>query len=300
MNGNQTAECLNKIMECDLKEPTADSLYCTNGTLLSRDSIICNSTTALNGTNINQTITTLNCLYGKLPDASASFIPTTLPPPEATTEKELSFGAKVHVFLMKLIGKGDVLEKKETTTPFPKVEVPISSLNSSEEKWIPEALTLPPEPLTLPPEPTTTTEDPFDLFYTVNRTLLNGTKVLVTFTIAPNKTLQFVSNEQHELGPAPSSSFKVPRTTTPEPETTTEGSFDFVMPMPRQLENGTFIQDTMPLSQPLVETWKNLNEKYGITLPPYIIKVPKTSITQPQNEKADEEETTTEAILSVE
>jgi len=75
----------------------------------------------------------------------------------------------MHVFLLKMIGKGDVLEKKETTTiSVPIEEDPRLSFKDTSQAngtlWIPEALTIPPETTTeeittLPP--TTTTEAPF-------------------------------------------------------------------------------------------------------------------------------------------
>jgi hypothetical protein len=139
-------ECPNKTLSCDVAEGL-ENIFCTNATLMSRASLVCNSTTILNGININETTTILNCYPGSLPEKLASFIPTTEAPVEATTEKSLSFGAKVHVFLLKLIGRSDVLEKKETTTVLPPIteEDPRLALMGNETAWVPEALTIPPE-----------------------------------------------------------------------------------------------------------------------------------------------------------
>lgn len=172
-------ECLsqNKTLQCDLKDDV-ENVYCTNGTLLNRVATMCNSTTMLNGTNTNETTPILNCYPGSLPDQQAAFIPTEAPI-TTTTEKQLSIGAKMHIFFLKLIGKGDVLEKKETTeSPFE-----ANPRLSSEAKWIPEALTIPPETTTqaetteyISTTPTTTTtEAPFMYAYKIPLDLGNGT-----------------------------------------------------------------------------------------------------------------------------
>ena len=169
-------ECLseNKTLQCDLKD-NVENVYCTNGTLLNREATMCNSTTMLNGTNANETTPILNCYPGSLPENLAAFIPTEAPI-TTTTEKQLSIGAKMHVFFLKLIGKGDVLEKKATT---------ISPLDenprlASEAKWIPEALTIPPETTeyvsTASTTPAlTTTEAPLMYDIKVTRDFGNGT-----------------------------------------------------------------------------------------------------------------------------
>lgn len=148
-------ECLNKTMMCDQQE-SLENLYCTNATLLSRANIVCNSTTVLNGTLLNETTTILNCYQGELPERLTAFIPTTTTeaPITTTTEKQLSMGAKIHVFFLKLIGKGHVMEKV-TTTASPLDDVPLLVIRDNETAWVPEALTIPPEPTT-----TTTTEAP--------------------------------------------------------------------------------------------------------------------------------------------
>lgn len=151
---NQT-ECVNKNMQCDLKdEEIVGSVYCSNGTLMSKNFIFCNSTTLLNGTNINETTTILNCYEGQLPENQAAFIPTTTTTqaPVTTTEKSLSFGAKVHMFFLRVIGKDNQAEKVTTTTHMPET-------TTVKDSWIPEALTIPPETTTVS---TTTTEAPFE------------------------------------------------------------------------------------------------------------------------------------------
>lgn len=184
-------DCLssNKTMECGLEDP-ATNLYCTNGTLISRMPIVCNSTTVLNGTNVNETTTILNCYHGQLPDKLAAFIPTTSTeaPVTTTTERSLSMGAKIHVFFLKLIGKGDVLQKTTTTTtPAPVEDDPRLGLKANETAWIPEALTIAPDPNT-----TTTTEVPTatEVLITTQISLTNDTMVEVPSTTEVSNSTQ--------------------------------------------------------------------------------------------------------------
>ncbi|KAG5674814.1 hypothetical protein PVAND_004761 [Polypedilum vanderplanki] len=162
--------CENRLMTCS-NEESIEEIYCKSGTLYSNENIFCNSTTLLNGTNINETITILNCYKGELPNSQASFIPTTTPFPATTTEKSLSIGAKIHIFLLKLVGKSDVLEK---TTIAPEPDIPQLSLNDS---WTPEALTIPPETTTESTTTTTTTEGPYKWMMKQTKQLENGTIV---------------------------------------------------------------------------------------------------------------------------
>jgi hypothetical protein len=144
-----------KIMQCD----TADSIYCMNGTLMSRIDIFCNSTTLLNGTtNLNNSMLALTCYEGLLQAKLTAFIPTTTTTeaPITTTQKSLSFAAKTHLFFLRLIGKGDAVKKPETTTtPIPE-EIPQQSIDESPPAWVPEALTIPPDTTTEPPTTSTT------------------------------------------------------------------------------------------------------------------------------------------------
>jgi hypothetical protein len=166
-------ECKKQSMMCD---NNASDIYCSNGTLLSKNTIFCNSTTVLNGTvQLNETTTILNCYNGELPQSQASFIPTTTTeaPVTTTTEKSLSFGAKMHVWFMKLIGKSDVLEKPPTTTTSTteSPEIPQLALDEGNKtQWTPEALTIPPETTT-----TTTTEAPFEWMMEIPHVFENGT-----------------------------------------------------------------------------------------------------------------------------
>jgi hypothetical protein len=136
-------------MDCGVDD-SSTNLYCKNGTLISRMPIVCNSTTVLNGTNVNETTTILNCYHGELAEKFAAFIPTTstVEPVTTTTERQLSMRAKIHVFFLKLIGKGEVLEKLTTTTSAPIEDDPRLMLKENETLWIPEALTIAPEPST--------------------------------------------------------------------------------------------------------------------------------------------------------
>lgn len=122
---NSTSSCNEKSFQCDGDE----NIFCRNGTLLSQNDIFCNSTTFINGTaNLNQSII-LNCYEGKLAESLVGFIPTTEAP---TTPKSLSFPAKMHVFLLRVIGKEYVIIKPPPATPEP-----------NDLQWIPEALTFP-------------------------------------------------------------------------------------------------------------------------------------------------------------
>ena len=139
-------DCSNITMECDMKD-NVDNLFCTNATLVSRVSLVCNSTTIIEGTNINDSIAILDCYEGQIPSYSASFIPTTTEAPLKSVEKRLSMSAKVHIFFMKISGKSDIVEKVRTSSTTTAPE-PIGSrflLNENETLWVPEALTIPPE-----------------------------------------------------------------------------------------------------------------------------------------------------------
>lgn len=164
-----TDVCTNTTMECDLKTGELETYYCTNATLLSRASLVCNSTTILNGTNVNETTTILNCYRGSLPVKLASFIPTTTTteaPITTTTEKQLSLGARIHIFFVKLVGNGHILDTT-TSAPTTTTALPIDDddprlqLSGNQTPWVPEALTIPPETTTATATTTTTTETPF-------------------------------------------------------------------------------------------------------------------------------------------
>jgi hypothetical protein len=110
------------IMQCD----TVDSIYCMNGTLMSRIDTFCNSTTLMNDATV-----ALHCYEGSLQDKFSSFIPTITSKPRNLAEKSLSFAARTHLFFLNLMGKNYIFEKIERTT-------------SDNDHWIPEALTIPP------------------------------------------------------------------------------------------------------------------------------------------------------------
>jgi len=144
-------QCMNKKVSCDLKyDEIQGNIYCKNGTLFSKTNIFCISTATIAG-RIN-TMTILECYEGNIDKKHfSSFIPTTTLLPflhtTTTTVKPLSFGAKAHLFMLKLMGKFEVLEEENPTAP------EIYQL-SSFPVWYPEALTIPPE--------TTTTKDDSD------------------------------------------------------------------------------------------------------------------------------------------
>lgn len=155
-SASNSCEEKSKTLHCDGDE----SIYCVNGTLLSRNDIFCNSTTFINGTvNLNQSMMILNCYDGLLAERQVASIPTTTTTqaPTTTTEKSLSFKSKVHVFLLRLIGQGDSMKKPETTTTTEEPEIPRQSVDETLPVWVPEALTIPPETT----EPPTTTPKMF-------------------------------------------------------------------------------------------------------------------------------------------
>lgn len=132
----------NMTLICDISND-ANSISCKNGTVVSSLPMVCNSTIILNVPNSNETKTVLSCYQGALlSEKLAASVPTTttVRPVEETTEKSLSFMARVHVFFLNLIGKGDKVT--ETTTVKPPV---VTNSPLEEAIWIPEPLTIPPE-----------------------------------------------------------------------------------------------------------------------------------------------------------
>lgn len=154
------SDCTNKTMECDLKEPN-DLLdfYCTNGTLITKFDIVCNSTVILNNSMIEST-KTLDCYFGSYRAKLSSFIPTTSTEPSltSTTEKNFSLESRIHMFLLNLIGKSDVYEPTTESSFVQKTRI---QYKDDDLRWIPEALTLPPD-YEVPKE-----EFPFFLVYRV-------------------------------------------------------------------------------------------------------------------------------------
>ncbi|CRK93765.1 CLUMA_CG007293, isoform A, partial [Clunio marinus] len=133
------------LLNASLVQQSNENIYTTNGTLFSRYPVVCNSTTLLNGTNLNETTTILNCYEGEINAKLASFIPTTTTeaPVTTTTEKSLSIPSRIHVFFMKMIGRGDALEKITTTTlpPPTTTDDPRLALKENDTIWAPEAMT---------------------------------------------------------------------------------------------------------------------------------------------------------------
>ncbi|KAL7042501.1 hypothetical protein ACKWTF_001165 [Chironomus riparius] len=136
--------CPIQEMKCDIMdEDIKGNIYCKDGTLFSKLDIFCDRTISINET--DEAITFLDCHEGSFPKHLASFIPTTTPRSTTThAPKPLSISAKAHIFLLKLMGKFEVVEKKTPTTtetyPFPNFDA-----------WHPEALTIPPETTTRVP-----------------------------------------------------------------------------------------------------------------------------------------------------
>jgi hypothetical protein len=118
-NGDDTFCFTDEVfLECE----TEDKIYCSGGTLFSQVDIFCNSTT---GSDI------LNCYEGKLRENKASFVPTL----DEGVDDSLSIPAEIHLFLLKLIGKGDLVKRPDV--------------------WRPEAITMTPEDLQNVPSTTT-------------------------------------------------------------------------------------------------------------------------------------------------
>ena len=128
---------MNKKIQCDLKyDEIEGNIYCRNETLFSKTNIFCTSTTNIAGR--IETMTILECSPGDIPENLSSFIPTTTPSPyiitTTTTVKPLSFSAKAHVFMLKLIGRFDVLEDETSAD--------LHSF-SGFRPWYPEPLKIP-------------------------------------------------------------------------------------------------------------------------------------------------------------
>ena len=112
-------------------------------------------------------------------------------------------GAKIHVFFLKLIGKGDVLK---TTTAAPTTTTTASSFDGG---WVPEALTIPPPETTESPN---TTAQPYYLAYKIPVKSDDGT---INFVDKPVDKAMAEIHEQlyRETGTLSSLVFKVDITT---------------------------------------------------------------------------------------
>lgn len=100
-----------ETMICDL-EAGQSVLFCTNGTLLSSNSIVCNATNE----ELNEDSSMLNCYFGSVLESIGATVPTE--GPEYTeyseiTEKKVSLNARVHKFLLWTIGKLHILDIKK-------------------------------------------------------------------------------------------------------------------------------------------------------------------------------------------
>lgn len=159
----------NQTLTCDLNTPQY-SLSCTNGTLLSSLPMVCNTTLEVNVPNSNETSTVLFCYHGELlNERQAASIPTTTT--EAPVEPKPGYLARVHLFFLNLIGKGDDIKKTSATTTESPYTGPV---------WIPEPLTIPPPPLenSTTTMPTISEKDEKDLKNST--TILNTTTTIET------------------------------------------------------------------------------------------------------------------------
>lgn len=294
-------KCTKKIMQCDLSDnEVTGNLYCKKSTLMSKNLIFCNSTTLLNGTiiingtSINTTTTILNCYEGQVPDKRASFIPTTTQAPTTTTERSLSFSAKAHMFFLRIIGQGDIVDQKPKLTPIAE-DIPQLSDN---ETWIPEALTIPPETTTT--SPLTTTEAPFDWWQKVTIQHPNGSFGMVDQPVMKKlvEARELSNSLLIALGSTTTKDprwYKVYRTTTEMPKistSTTEAPFEWMMAVPKEYENGTMGTTLIPVPNALIEAQANVSsmfnktENESTTTNPLWIKVYKT--TESSNETTTE------------
>jgi len=176
--------CPVQEMKCDLNDEEIEgNIYCKNRTLFSKLDIFCDRKITLNET--DEVITVLNCHEGILPKHLASFIPTTTFKPTTTqAPKPLSVGAKAHIFLLKLMGKFEVLAEKTTTTtetyPFPRFDA-----------WHPEALTILPVTTTrLPKTKKTTKSYNSKSFSESEDTTVKSTKLTSTTTEASSESTE--------------------------------------------------------------------------------------------------------------
>lgn len=264
-NGTSFDSCLatQTTLGCDLRE-SSDQIYCTNGTLLSRTPVVCESSTSfnftivVNGTSMTETDNVLNCRFGEVPQAQASFIPTTTTevPITTTTEKSLSLSARMHIFFMKLIGKSDALK---TTT-----EIPTTTTTTQTPilAWVPEALTIPPETTTV--ETTT-----LDFNAQMEKMIKELENRLGTVPFKESTT------ESSTLQPAFESS-------TASAEATTEAPFFLAFRIPRQLENGTFVTVNEPIPEPMAGIYRKQLAQ-GLDVPSSVVKVlitPETNSTE--------------------
>lgn len=100
-------------MICDQSwEAEQSVLFCTNGTLLSTKSIVCNAT----NDELDENSSILNCYFGSVIESIGATVPTE--GPEYTeytvvTEKKVSLNARVHMFLLWTIGKLHILDIKK-------------------------------------------------------------------------------------------------------------------------------------------------------------------------------------------
>ncbi|KAG5668755.1 hypothetical protein PVAND_016682 [Polypedilum vanderplanki] len=86
-----------------------------------------------------------------------------------TTKKPLSIGAKVHIFLLKLIGKYDIFETTiDRTTEY-------DDLKYINSRWSTESFTFPLETTTTTIRTTTTPEPPYKLMMQIPAQFENGT-----------------------------------------------------------------------------------------------------------------------------
>lgn len=134
---------MNRKMQCDLKSHEVNGkFYCKNGTLYIKQPMKCLSKILIKRRNEESYV--LECAEGELPSHLGSFIPTTTPSAymltSTTTQKPLSLGAKTHIFMLKLMGKFDVVEPDTNTARTSEIFP-----SSDQFAWHPVPLTKPPE-----------------------------------------------------------------------------------------------------------------------------------------------------------
>ena len=107
----KTNESNNQFMICDL-ETEKQELFCTNATLYSTKSIVCDKTNQFMNIELNEKASTLNCYFGSMIPSMTATVPIENPYAVITKKKpkKVSFPAKVHKFLLFTIGKLHILD----------------------------------------------------------------------------------------------------------------------------------------------------------------------------------------------
>jgi hypothetical protein len=268
--------CVNEVMQCDLKNGIIENIYCSEGTLFSRSNMYCGESR-----NDIYAGSILDCHDGKLPKNQTSFIPTTTSTTEypifTTTPKPLSLSANVHIFLLKMMGKSEVLE---TTT---QESFPYPDSNA----WHPEALTFPIE-TTRKTSTTerTTTKAPYEWMEKVYKYYEDGT-FETTFRPVPKNLLPFpfetdpiIPPNWYKIYTTSTESYKEETSTEATTTTSTEPPYVWMIKVPSSDSNE---EDRF---EPIPEEYVATVEQFGIYIPDNWMKVPVNKVFELVNRKS--------------